>query len=60
MAIPLAYESATLWRLTTQPWARSRRTVSRLPQHSMRHVVEAAVTIASMAGMVLLSLACLA
>jgi len=60
MGISLAFESATLWRLTTKPWARSRRAIARLPQASLRHVVEAGVTVVSMAGMMFVALACLA
>ena len=59
MAIPLAFESATLWRLTTKPWARARRSITRMPHHSLAHVVEAGVTVSSMIGMLFVALACL-
>ncbi len=49
-----------LWRLTTKPWARARRGIARLPQHSLAHVVEATITVVSMVGMLLLSIACVA
>ena len=49
-----------LWRMTTKPWARTRRGIARLPQASMRHVVEASITVTSMLGMVFLAIACLA
>lgn len=48
-----------LWRMTTKPWARARRSAVRPAPRSVRDVIEGAVTVATMLGMAFVSLACL-